>query len=73
MAMTLSEKIADAEMKYHEVATGQSPRVVVDQNGERVEYTPANMTRLFNYLQSLYRLRDGAGSHCRKPAGVVFG
>lgn len=34
---------------------GQSARVVVDQNGERVEYTPANSTKLSAYINDLKR------------------
>lgn len=51
--MTTSEKLAEAEAAYHALVTGTQPKVVVDQNGERVEYTPANATRLYLYIQQL--------------------
>ena len=38
---TLDQKklwLADAEQRYHELATGQAASVFVDQNGERIEY-----------------------------------
>ncbi len=53
--MTLAEKLADAETKYHLLLTGQMARVVVDQNGERVEFTAANASRLQAYIQDLQR------------------
>jgi len=53
--MTLVEKIAAAESAYHDLQTGKSPRVVVDQNGERVEFTPANASRLAIYIAELKR------------------
>jgi len=53
--MTLTEKLAEAEMQYHRLMTGQSARVVVDQNGERVEFTAINATRLAAYIQDLKR------------------
>ncbi len=53
--MTLAEKLADAETKYHLLLTGQMARVVVDQNGERAEFTSANAARLQAYIQDLKR------------------
>lgn len=45
--------LADAETKYHALLTGTSARVVVDQNGERVEYTSANRQALKAYIDEL--------------------
>lgn len=45
--------LADAEDAYHTLMTGQSVRVFVDQNAERLEYTAANKQNLFNYITSL--------------------
>jgi len=53
MALTLQQRIDDAKAKYHALVVGTSPRVIVDQNGERVEYTPANANRLKAYIQAL--------------------
>lgn len=53
--MTLQEKLIDAEAAYHSLLTGQQARVYVDQNGERVEYTPANASRLAAYIADLKR------------------
>lgn len=43
----------DARKQYHALVTGTSPRVVVDQNGERVEFTAANRQALYNYIAEL--------------------
>ena len=53
--MTLVEKLVDAERALHDLVTGTSARVVVDQNGERVEYTPASTPRLRGYISELRR------------------
>lgn len=60
--MTLTEKLADAEAKYHQLLTGQSARVIVDQNGERVEFTAINAARLSAYIADLRRQLGGAAS-----------
>lgn len=64
--MTLVEKIADAETKYHLLVTGQAARVVTDQNGESVTFTTANAARLAAYIADLKR-QLGTGS----PAPLV--
>lgn len=51
--MTLEQMIADAEAKYHKLTTGQMARVIVDQNGERVEFIGANADRLLAYINTL--------------------
>lgn len=54
--MTLQERLDAAETQYHLLVTGQQARVVVDgNNGERVEYTPANAARLAAYIADLKR------------------
>ncbi len=53
--MTLAEKLADAQLKYHQLMTGQSARVIVDQNGERVEFTATSAGRLAAYIADLER------------------
>ena len=50
---TLEARLSDAEAQLHLVLTGQSARVFVDQNGERIEYTAANANRLQTYIMSL--------------------
>lgn len=66
---TLAEQLQDAEREYHALITGNKPRVVVDQNGERVEFTAANAGRLMQYIQSLKAQMNKAK---RGPMRVYF-
>lgn len=54
MAVVATQALLDEARKaYHALMTGTSPRVVVDQNGERVEFTAANRQSLYNYIAEL--------------------
>jgi hypothetical protein len=52
---TTPERLAEAEAAYHDLVRGRQARVFVDQNGERIEYTPANAARLAMYIADLKR------------------
>lgn len=47
--------LAEARQAYHRLMTGTSAREVVDQNGERVSFTAANASKLYNYIMDLER------------------
>jgi hypothetical protein len=49
----LKKWLQEAEEAYHQLMTGGSVRVFVDQNAERLEYTAANKQNLFNYITQL--------------------
>lgn len=49
----LTTRLAEAEQAYHALRLGQSARVYVDSNGERVEYAAANADRLRAYIVEL--------------------
>lgn len=72
----LLAKLADAEKAYHALMLGQQARVVVDQNGERVEFTAANKSGLYGYIMSLRSalglLKPGCGYPSGGPAGFIF-
>lgn len=74
--LTIRQQLADARKAYHDLQTGKSARVVVDQNGERVEFTPANRTGLYNYIVQLeQKVGAGCGAPARPangPAGFLF-
>lgn len=59
MALTTEQKAAiqklldDARLKYHALTVGGSARVIVDQNGERIEFNTTNSTRLLAYIREL--------------------
>lgn len=46
-------KITEAEDAYHDLMTGRAARIVIDQNGERVEFVAANRSALYTYIQQL--------------------
>lgn len=51
--MTPQERLVEAKAALHAIMIGGGVRVVVDQNGERVEYTPANRQALITYIAML--------------------
>lgn len=69
--MTIQERLVEARHAYHQLLTGSMPRVVVDQNGERVEFVAANMSKLAAYIIELERQLAGSfGSS--GPARFLF-
>ena len=68
--MTLDEKIAEAEAAMHDLATGKQVRVVVDQSGERIEFTASSAARLRGYVEDLKAQK--AGSTRRGPMGIIL-
>ena len=67
--MTKQEQLAQAEEAYHQLMLGNKPLVVVDQNGERVEFTRANATQLKKYIDGLRLEINGSR---RSPLKAVF-
>jgi len=65
----IAAKLAEAREAYHNLMTGQQARVVVDQNGERVEYTAANARTLLTYISQLENMM--AGGNCTIGAPVT--
>ena len=59
MALTEEERtlytarLTEAEGALHNLLTGQHARVVVDSNGERIEFTAANADKLRAYIAQL--------------------
>lgn len=65
MAASLQDQLAAAQLAYGNLLTGASPRVVVDQNGERVEYVAASAPRLYAYIQTLIsQINAAANGSC---------
>lgn len=52
----LQARLDAAEIAYDKLMSGKAVRVLVDQNGERVEFTPANAARLAAYIIDLQTL-----------------
>lgn len=68
--MSQSVRLAQAQEALHNLATGRMARVIVDQNGERVEFTMTTMSQLQAYVASLAAGETGATA--RKPLGFWF-
>jgi hypothetical protein len=54
--------LTDAQTQYHALVTGQQPSVIVDQNGERIQYTSANRNDLYQYIQGLIGQLESAAN-----------
>jgi hypothetical protein len=70
----LVAKLADARNAYHTLAIGAQARVIVDQNGERVEFTAAKKGDLYTYIMSLESQLATLPAALRVagPAGFIF-
>lgn len=71
---TTQELLDEAKAAYHKLMLGGQARVIVDQNGERVEFTAGNAGRLsqyITYLEDLLAAELGL-PRARGPAGVIF-
>jgi hypothetical protein len=71
MSLTTEQKLAEAEQAYHDLQTGKAVRVIVDRNGERVEFTTANAQRLLAYIKEL-RVALGVSAIQNGPAQFLF-
>jgi hypothetical protein len=69
--VTLQKQLDEARAAYHNLLTGQAARVIVDQNGERVEFTTANRQSLYAYIQSLIAQINAANSGITPPTGPL--
>jgi hypothetical protein len=67
--MSQSVRLAQAEEALHNLITGRMARVVVDQNGERVEFTMTSVAQLRAYIETL---KAGTDAGIRKPLGFIF-
>lgn len=72
----LETQLAAAELAYHTLQVGGAARVVVDQNGERVEFMSSNKGNLYNYIISLKAQLGMFSAACGgtpiRPAGFLF-
>lgn len=67
--------LLEAELALHKLATGQTVSIVVDQNGERVEYSKASMSGLRQYISDLkaqIAAAGGSGAAAYGPMRPLF-
>lgn len=67
---TKAELLAEAEAAYHQLLTGRAVKVVVDQNGERLEFQVGRKGDLAAYIEKLKL--DVAGTTPCGPLRVFF-
>ena len=72
MSTLKKQQLADAEEKYHLLVTGQAARVIVESNGERVEFNRANKAELAAYIQDLKVELGLVKSSSRRPIGFAL-
>lgn len=68
-------QLKEAEAAYHDLMTGRQVRVVLDQNGERVEFSGASRATLYNYILGLQAILGVARTPMMvpsRPAQFVF-
>lgn len=66
--MTDQQRLEQLRLAYQDLLMGKSARVI-QKDGRRVEYSPADKQSLLNEIQ---RLESSAGqSRRRGPAGVI--
>lgn len=72
----LNTMLSEARSAYHDLILGKAARVVIDQNGERVEFVSANSSKLYLYIQELERqlsaLQTPTTTPTNGPAGFLF-
>ena len=74
--ITLRAQLADAEKAYHELVLGRCARVIIDMNGERVEFMSTNKAILYGYIVQLKsdiaHCAGDTSSIVRGPVGFIF-
>ena len=66
---TPAENLASAQLAYHRLMTGGAPSVIVDRDGQRVEYQRADTSKLAQYILTL---QGQIAPTCSRPLGVIF-
>ena len=72
---TLRVWLTEAQSAYQRIAVGKSLRVVVDSNGERMEFTAASLDKLRTHIRDLQaRIApfDGQQPAYARPFNFVF-
>jgi hypothetical protein len=67
-------RLDDARKKRHDIITGTAVRRFIDQNGETVEYSQANLGALDRYIDELVGLLNPAiaAYNRKRPIGFTF-
>lgn len=66
---TLPERLIEAEGAYHDMVIGRGIARVRDANGEEIQYSKADPSRLLAYIADLKAQIGGTGTVC--PSGPM--
>lgn len=66
----LTKRLADAEEAYHSMMLGTKASVIVDSNGERIEFARSESSKLAAYINSLKTILGL--NNTTGPLGVFF-
>lgn len=67
----IRERLARAREQYDKLMTGRAARVIVDQNGERVEFSAIKSGDLASYIRDLEAKLDAATGGRRGVRGPL--
>ncbi len=68
-----ADELAALKKDYRDLISGNKARVVVDQNGERVEFSSANASRLYLMIQEQEALLcPSTPARPNRPMGFIF-
>lgn len=70
--VNIQQQLDEARAAYHSLNTGTMARVVVDMDGERVEFVAANRAGLYNYIRELESKLSAPAVVTRGPARFLF-
>jgi hypothetical protein len=70
---TAAERLDQARDALHNLVTQKLARVLVDQNGERVEFTQTNINDLRAYIGELeLEVSPSTAGKLARPIGFIF-
>lgn len=72
--IAIKARIVKLEAKYDDILSGNSVEEFVDQNGEKVRYSKANISGLLKHINDLRAMIDCgfARAYRPRPMGFVF-
>lgn len=70
---TTAQRLVEAEAAYHALLTGQGAVEIKDSDGSTVRYSPANVSRLRQYITDLKAEIAGTTTTRRAPIRPIWG
>lgn len=70
--MYTQEMLNEARNAYFRISTGQSVAIVIDQNGERIEFQKGNLTALADLIRKMEMELAGMNAGQYRPLRTYF-